>query len=191
MGSVMHDLSISSQSSDYSLPHMDSSNGVVRSSTPLKRPSSDALGTLSDHNRVDVLRVRTSQNAFSDKPINRLTLPHTSPSVAEQKVCAQPVSSQVRTIRTVSRFFLSQGSVKKKDEAPPPPSAKENTTIDSLLLAQKDRQTDKVLQGMKAKFGMAKPVRKSILRKRKQPYFPKTFIVIIIIFRQRVFSNLF
>ena len=157
MGSVMLDLSISSQSSDSSTPAMSATHDAVRSSTPLKRPSSDALGDHSNHGRVDALRARTSINTFGDKRVDRLTLPHTGPSVAQQKGTVQSISSQTRTIRTVSRFFLSSVPAKKKDETPP--ATQENASIDRLLLAQKDRHTDKVLQGIKAKLGMDKPVR--------------------------------
>lgn len=160
MGSVMLDLSISSQSSDSSIPAISATHDAVRSSTPLKRPSTDALGDHSDHGRVDALRARTSINTFGDKRVDRLTLPHTGPSVAQQKGTVQSISSQTRTIRTVSRFFLSSVPAKKKDETP---ATQENASIDRLLLAQKDRHTDKVLQGIKAKLRMDKPVRQKAI----------------------------
>jgi hypothetical protein len=159
MGSVLHDLSISSQSSDSSTSAMSTLHDPVRSSTPLKRPSSDALDEHNDHGRVDVLRARTSTNTFGDKRVDRLTLPHTGPSIVQQRGAVQSISTQARTIRTVSRFFLSSVPVKKKNETPL--ATQENASIDRLLLAQKDRLNDKVLQGIKAKFGMDKPVRKS------------------------------
>lgn len=162
MGSVMLDLSISSQSSDTSTPAISTTNDAVRSSTPLKRPSSDALGDHRDHGRLDASRARTSINTFGDKRVDRLTLPHTGPSIAQQKATVHSMSSQTRTIRTVSRFFLSSAPVKKKDETPPP-ATQENASIDRLLLAQKDRNTDKVLQGIKVKFGMDKPVREIVV----------------------------
>lgn len=169
MRSVMDELSLSSQSSEASSSSVQSAssnltvsskltglNSAIRSSTPLKRPS-NALGNNNDINRDENRRQRTAlSDTFGHKPVERLTLPHSGHP--KQKNQALSASSQVRTIRTVSRFFLSP-KPSPNEEQPP---AQENVSINRLLTAQKDLQADKVLQGVKSKFAVDLEVRRDI-----------------------------
>jgi hypothetical protein len=170
MRSVMDELSLSSQSSEGSSSSVQiassnvtvsskltASNSAIRSSTPLKRPS-NALGNNNDINRDENRRQRTTlSDTFGHKPLERLTLPHSGYS--KQKNQALSASSQVRTIRTVSRFFLSP-KPSPNEEQPP---AQENVSINSFLTAQNGLQADKVLQGVKSKFAVELEVRRDIM----------------------------
>jgi len=159
MRSVMDELSISSQLSDKTstssvsdLSKLTTSHGAIRSSTPLKRPSCSALNSHYDSNRDENIRQRTTLNdTFGSRPVERLTLPH-----SVQKNRALLSSSQVRTVRTVSRFFLSSHQRPEKKEQV---TAKENVPVDTLLTAKKERQAEKVLHGIQTKLTVEREVK--------------------------------
>ncbi|KAG2172212.1 hypothetical protein INT43_004753 [Umbelopsis isabellina] len=166
MRSVMDELSLSSQSSASSLASLPVSQKSNESSCSLKRPSPVASQTDDRINREDCIRPRVDSNGCGNDPPERLTLPHSNSAKLKSK---EPiVISQVRSVRTVSRFFLSSSKTttnqqvaistenkpvslnEKKDVAT---AAKENIPIDQMLASQKSiRPADKVLQGIKSKF---------------------------------------
>jgi hypothetical protein len=165
MKSVMDELSLASQSSVSSSASLSLSEKSDSSSYSLKRPSPVASDNDSRPNREDYIRPRVESNHYHNNPPERLTLPQTN--AAKLKSKEPNVISQVRTVRTVSRFFLSSSMATQKKEVATPAekksvivnekkdmstAAKKVVPIDEMLASQKVNQADKVLLGIKSKF---------------------------------------
>ncbi|CAM0140562.1 unnamed protein product [Umbelopsis sp. WA50703] len=165
MKSVMDELSLASQSSVSSSASLSLSEKSDSSSSSLKRPSPVASDNDSRPNREDYIRPRVESNHYHNNPPERLTLPQTN--AAKLKSKEPNVTSQVRTVRTVSRFFLSSSMATQKKEVATPAekksvivnekkdmstAAKKVVPIDEMLASQKVNQADKVLLGIKSKF---------------------------------------
>lgn len=182
MRSVMDELSLSSQSSASSLASLPVSQKSNESSSSLKRPSPVASEQDDRIDREDFIRPRVDPIDGGSDPPERLTLPHSNSAKLKSK---EPiVISQVRSVRTVSRFFLSSSKTtakqqeavstinkpisgnEKKDVAT---AAKENIPIDQMLASQKSIQpADKVLQGIKSKFSFQVSKPKALMFYRQQ-----------------------
>ena len=152
MRSELDELSISSQASDVPSVNLSTvSQSLIRTSTPLKRSPSNSEDKNASRN--DCIRQRTALCDASNNNITtgRLTLRHSAPP-AKGKAPESLASSQIRAVRTVSRFFLSSKAQMPEKQDASPVVAKENTSMDGMLMAQKGHQAEKVLQGIKSKF---------------------------------------